>query len=67
MKMIEVQSSNIKKVGYDKNNLYVEYNSGTYEYTQVPKQLYEDLLKAESKGRFMNENIKGKYIYKKIA
>ena len=30
---------------------------------QVPHELYENLLKADSKGRFMNEFIKGKFKY----
>ena len=67
MILTEVVSSNIKKVGYNENNLIVEYLSGAkYSYENVPKELYEELLKAESKGSFMNSKIKGKFNYKKI-
>ncbi len=62
----EVKSSNIISVGHDGTNLYVNYKSGTYKYENVDKSVYESLLSSESKGRFMNENIKGKYNYSRI-
>ena len=37
MKMIKVVSSNVVAVGYEKNNLYVDYKSGSYVYYNVPK------------------------------
>lgn len=58
----EVDSSNIKSVGYLNNNLLVEYHSGdVYSYHNVPISLYEKLITAESVGRFINSEIKGKY------
>jgi len=67
MNLTEVNSSNINKVGYDNNDLLVEYKSGVlYKYLNVPKKLYEEFLNSESKGRFMNSNIKGKFEYSKI-
>ena len=67
MKLNEVLSSNIGKVGYDNNDLIVEYLSGaTYKYKNVPKELYENLLTAESKGRFVNSEIKGKFDFERI-
>ena len=61
-----VQSSNIISVGHDGTNLYVNYKSGTYKYENVDKSVYESLISSESKGRFMNENIKGKYTYTRV-
>lgn len=61
-----VQSSNIISVGYDNNNLYVNYKSGTYCYENVEKSVYENLMSSESKGRFMNEHIKGRYNYTRV-
>jgi hypothetical protein len=58
---VEVQSSNVVSVGYKDNNLYVNYKSGTYKYENVDKSVFESLLSSESKGRFMNEHIKGNY------
>ena len=67
MNLNEVVSSNIKAVGYGDNNLYVEYKSGSlYKYKGVKEETYKELLKAESKGQYMNSNIKGKYLYEKL-
>lgn len=68
--MVKVESSNISAVGYDMNfgSLIVEYKSGNkYQYKNVPYELYENLLKAESKGRFVNENVKGKFEYNRLV
>jgi hypothetical protein len=47
--------------------LKVTFISGSvYEYTGVPEQLYRQLLASRSKGKFLNENIKGKYPFKKV-
>lgn len=62
----EVKSSNIISVGHDGTNLYVNYKSGTYKYENVDKSVYESLISSESKGRFMNENIKGRYNYSRV-
>jgi hypothetical protein len=62
----EVKSSNIISIGHDGTNLYVNYKSGTYKYENVDKSVYESLLTSDSKGKFMNENIKGKYNYTRV-
>lgn len=62
----EVKSSNIISIGHDGTNLYVNYKSGTYKYENVDKSVYESLISSESKGRFMNENIKGRYNYSRV-
>ena len=63
-----VESSNIISVGYDEmtSSMYVNYPSGTYKYDGVDKSVYESLLTSPSKGRFMNENIKGQYNYSRV-
>ena len=63
-----VKSSNIISVGYDEttSSLYVNYPSGTYKYDDVEKSVYESLLTSPSKGRFINENIKGQYNYSRV-
>ena len=68
MKLIEVKSSNIKKVGWDEDGLIVEYMSGSkYRYKKVPRDMYDQFLESDSKGRFMNSNIKNKYEYERLA
>jgi hypothetical protein len=63
-----VESSNIISVGYDEttSSMYVNYPSGTYKYDGVDKSVYESFLTSPSKGRFMNENIKGQYNYSRV-
>ena len=65
--MIEVNSSNIKSIDYDGTDLIVEYKSGSkYKYSNVPNDLFESFKTAESKGRFMNSEIKGKFNYERL-
>jgi KTSC domain len=62
-------SSVIKYFRYDAANrrLIVLFVSGIeYGYENFPKEVYEQMRIAYSKGKFLNENIKGKYSFKKI-
>ena len=64
--MKPIKSSNIISVGYSAGDLYVEYPSGIYKYKNVPEELYNKLMAAESLGTFMNTFIKGNYEYSKL-
>ena len=65
--LAKVNSSNVEAVGYTNNNLLVKFKNGTmYQYSNVPQDLYESLLKAPSVGSFMNEKIKGWFDYVKV-
>lgn len=67
LEFIDVDSSNIEKIAYRDNNLYVKYKSGnTYMYEGVTNGVWKGLVKAESKGKFMNSVIKENYKYIKI-
>ncbi len=60
MEMIEVDSSMIQAVGYDAaaEELEVVFNSGrVWRYQGVPQQVYEELLAADSKGRYKRDCI----------
>jgi hypothetical protein len=64
-----VESSNIKSVGYDDstNTLHVEFKgSGHYTYPGVPRGTFEEMLAAESVGKYFGANIKGKFDHEKI-
>ena len=61
-----VQSSNIDAIAYEGDSLFVQYKSGLYRYDKVPVNVYEDMKKSESKGKFMNSAIKGTYGYEKV-
>ena len=59
-----VSSSAISSVGYDPKGkvLELEFSSGgVYDYYEVPRKVYAALMSAESKGRFVSEQIRGRY------
>jgi len=69
MQLIQVESSMIYAVGYDEETqiLEVVFNSGgIYRYFDVPKEVYEGLLAAESKGRYMRANVIDLYPYEQV-
>ncbi|MHB8789931.1 MAG: KTSC domain-containing protein [Desulfobulbaceae bacterium] len=60
------QSSNIAGFCYEEGSqtLTVEFNSGSrYDYYDVPKHIYEGIKAADSKGKYLNVEIKGSYRY----
>ena len=62
-------SSVIHHFIYDQasSRLRVFFLSGiAYDYTNVPKELYDKLRSAISKGKFLNKHIKGKYPFEKV-
>lgn len=64
-----VESSNINQIGYDAvaQELSVRFNSGSvYVYKGVPGPVFADFLGADSKGQFLNQNIKGQYEFAKV-
>lgn len=61
MKRLFVESSNICSIGYDGNQsvLQVEFNNGSiYNYYNVPKRIYSELINAESYGRYLDKHVK---------
>ncbi len=69
VKMQAVESSNILEVGYDENAevLYITFKSGdTYTYDMVPVHVYEEMLSAESVGKYFHKNIRGQYDFTKV-
>lgn len=66
--MIFVDSSNIESIGYDDDTqeLHVQFLSrGCYIYSDVPREIFDDLMNAPSKGSFLNREIKGIYQFSK--
>lgn len=73
MQLIPVVSSNVKAIGWKtnvmlpcasmaKDILRVEFQSGLiYDYLNVSKSVYEELMASESKGSYINRKIKDKY------
>ena len=74
MKMIQIQSSNIESVGYDPETKILEItfnNKSIYQYNEVPKSIYDSLMKTNkeggSVGRYFLANVKGVYEFSRIA
>ncbi|MDR3620501.1 MAG: KTSC domain-containing protein [Paludisphaera borealis] len=58
--------TNISYVGYNYANktLRVTYTTGfRYNFLDVPRKIFEKLLIADSKGRFLAETLKGRFRY----
>jgi hypothetical protein len=69
MRRRTVSSSAISSVGYDPKEkvLELEFSSGgVYDYYEVPPKIYAELMSAESKGRFVSEQIRGQYRSEKL-
>ena len=69
-KLIEVDSSMIRAVKYDakKQELEVWFNTGgVYCYEEVPQEVYDELLEASSKGRFMRDAVIDCYPYSRVS
>lgn len=64
-----LDSSMLYAIGYDPKTqtLEVVFNSGgIYRYADVPPQVYEELLQADSKGRYMWMNVLNLYPYERL-
>ncbi len=64
MQLEIVESSMIHAIGYDKEKRLLEIifvRGGIYQYANVPPEVYEGLLKAESKGQYFLANIRDVY------
>ena len=59
-----VKSSNIASVGYDpeKSILEVEFtNGGLYRYADVPAKVHEELVGADSVGKYFGSHVRNSY------
>lgn len=69
MSMIRVTSSTISEIGYfsDSQVLRVKFKNGAiYEYQEVPYDVYQTVIEAESVGKAINSEVKGVYQYEQI-
>ena len=63
LKPIPVVSEALRSIGpYVNGNLTVTWKGGnTSTFTSVPESLWHQLQAAESKGRFVNQKLKGRF------
>lgn len=68
MERIKVQSSNVEAIGYDGNDMEVEFKGGgVYKYFNVPFRVWEAVVNADSVGKCFNERIKkGGYRFERL-
>lgn len=65
-----VSSTSLKSVGYDPQTqtLELEFASGSvYQYANVPPEVHQALLEAESLGRYFIDNIEKNYTYQRVS
>lgn len=65
----EIDSTNLTRTEYDtesKKMVVVFKNGISYEYDDVPHNIYAQLRLSESQGKYFNTNIAKSYKYKKI-
>lgn len=63
-----VKSSNIVSAGYNTTQciLYLKFHNGSiYRYFNVPRVIFDELLRAESHGRYVNRNICNSFTYER--
>ena len=66
MKRNPVTSANLASVGYDATSrtLEVELRNGrVYQYSDVPQEVYEGLVSADSVGRYFISRVRDQYRY----
>jgi hypothetical protein len=71
---VRVRSSNIFSIGYDRRQeiLYVKFyrrerlGSDLYRYFDVPETLFQAFMEAESKGRFANQHVYGRFRFERV-
>lgn len=61
-----LESTVVRAVGYT-HVLEIEFQNGrVYQYFEVPKTIYSEFLESDSKGRYFNAHIRGKFPYREI-
>ena len=66
MEKQNLESSVVRAAGYT-YVLEIEFQSGRiYQYFDVPETIYTAFLESDSKGRYFNAHIRGKFPYREI-
>ena len=66
---VSVVSSNIAEVAYSslRCSMVIKFNSGVdYEYDAVPQQVFEEMIGADSVGKYFHANVRGVFNYKRL-
>lgn len=66
--MKPVESSNLKAVGHDGQNLFVDFHNGSsYKFLNVPSDIFSAIQQAGSAGKYFHAQIQGKFESEKLA
>ena len=69
MQLQTVDSSMLYAIGYDQATQALEvvfHTGGIYRYEGVPQAVYDELMAAPSRGRYMRQQVFGKYAYQRL-
>jgi hypothetical protein len=69
MKKVWIDSDAAHYVSYScaEKLLRIWYSTGKiYDYLEVPSQVYQDLMNSDSKGRYINFEIKPQFPYREV-
>lgn len=66
--MVPLKSSNLVAAGYDDatREMQVEFNSGTYIVSGVPRAIFDGLISATSPGGYYHRNIRDVFPARRI-
>lgn len=68
MELVRVESAMMYAAGYDEETraLDIVFYRRIYRYADVPREVWEGLLAAESKGKFMRANVIGHFEFERV-
>ena len=69
MARVDLKSTSLNAATYQDQSAFLELefrNGAIYRYVGVPTQTYQELLRAESKGRYFNQHIRNRFTHAKI-
>lgn len=69
IEMIDVDSSNLAQVGYDRKSkvLRLKFHDGReyYDFMNVPPRVHRGLMDAQSKGTFFRQHVQYRFTFRK--
>jgi hypothetical protein len=70
VRQVPVESTTLSRAGYSRGDAILElvFRSGeVYRYFDVPVEIYEGLLRADSKGGYFNDHIRNMFRYQHVG
>ncbi len=65
--VVQLKSSNLRSASWEDGKLRIEFlRGGVYEYADVPRKTFDEMLAAESCGKYFIQNVKDVYQWKPV-